>query len=156
MSEETQIGMLSIIVVGHMGYITCTNFFVRQFNSQTNVGQLDVEQMGNETTDMDPILIPAYEETFSFNLFTSISLLLWGFLNIYVFLSTHVWRSTSVKQRAMKSLSSVCPSVCLSVTKFSQDWIIGLFWAQRSKSGLKWGFLPFSQVCLIIFLLNCI
>ena len=26
----------------------------------------DVEQMGKRATDMDPILIPAYEETFSF------------------------------------------------------------------------------------------
>ena len=26
----------------------------------------DVEQMGKRATDMDPILIPAYEETFPF------------------------------------------------------------------------------------------
>ena len=32
----------------------------------------------------------------------------------------HVGHSTLVGQRPMKSLSSVCPSV----TKFSQDWII--------------------------------
>ena len=36
-------------------------------------------------------------------------------------------RSTLVWQHALKSLSLACPSVCLSVTKFSQDWIISLF-----------------------------
>ena len=35
-----KIGILSIIVVGHMGYVTFENFFVPQFNSQTNVGQM--------------------------------------------------------------------------------------------------------------------
>ena len=87
-------------------------------------------------------------------------------------------RLTLVWWRPMKSLSSICPSV----TKFSQDWIISFFdivrddswpWylvtdgARLSKKGLvaqiwaKWSpetrfFLPFSQVCLISFLLNCI
>ena len=39
--------------------------------------------------------------------------------------------STLVRQHPMKSLSticlSLCPSVCLSVTKFSKDWVISFF-----------------------------
>ena len=35
-----KIGILSIIVVGHMGYVIFENFFVPQFNNQTNVGQM--------------------------------------------------------------------------------------------------------------------
>ena len=34
------IGMMSIIVVGHMGYLACENFFFQQFNIQTNVGEM--------------------------------------------------------------------------------------------------------------------
>ena len=41
----------------------------------------------------------------------------------YFTLSPH----NNSSMRPMKSLSSVCPSVCPSVTKFSQDWIISFF-----------------------------
>ena len=34
------IGMVSIFVAGHMGYLTSEYFFIRQFNSQRNVGKL--------------------------------------------------------------------------------------------------------------------
>ena len=34
------IGMVCMIVAGHMGYLTCEYFFVRQFNSQRNVGKM--------------------------------------------------------------------------------------------------------------------
>ena len=90
-----------------------------------------------------------------------------------------------VGQPSMKSLLSVCPSV----TKFSQNWIIRSldhwiifdivhnswpwylvtdearflkkiwppeFGPNRTKSGPKWGFLPFSWVWIISFPWNCI
>ena len=41
-------------------------FFVGQCNSQTNVGKVGCRANGKTTTDMYPILISAYEETFSF------------------------------------------------------------------------------------------
>ena len=34
------IGTLNIIVIRHVGYLTCEYFFVQQFNSQTNVVQM--------------------------------------------------------------------------------------------------------------------
>ena len=46
----------------------------------------------------------------------------------YSFLHLHIGRSTLIGQRPMKSLSSVYPSVCPSVTNFSQNWIISFFW----------------------------
>ena len=91
-------------------------------------------------------------------------------LNLFFF--RFMWtigRSTLVKQRPIKSLLSICPSV----TKFSQDWIISFLWyctwwsltiiiywltssARWAKIGLKTIFLTFSYVWLIGFLWNCI
>ena len=45
----------------------------------------------------------------------------------YSMYSDTVGRSTSVEQHPMKSLSSVCPSIRPSVSKYLQDWIITFF-----------------------------
>ena len=46
--------------------------------------------MGRRTTNINPKL-HLIKRPFHFDLFTSILLLLWGLLNIYVFVSTHVF-----------------------------------------------------------------
>ena len=63
------IGMLSIIVVRHTGYLTDEYFFFFLSNSsiaRKMWNKRDAEQMGSWTNDMDQILIPAYEKIFSF------------------------------------------------------------------------------------------
>ena len=72
-------------------------FFFWQFNNHTNLDKWDVEQMRSQTAKMDPIHLSmsfhfnSRWRAFDFNLFTSISLLLWRLLNIYVFVSTYVF-----------------------------------------------------------------
>ena len=52
----------------------------------------------------------------------------WAYVAMWLFRRSEFdGRSTLVGQRPMKLLSSVYPSVNLSVTKFSQDWIISFF-----------------------------
>ena len=83
-------------------------------------------------------------------------------------------RSTLVGQRPMKSLSSLCPSVLLSLNfhkigslVFSDNWpwylvtgdarfLTKEFGPIGPKSSSKWGFSPFSQVRFISFPLTCI
>ena len=73
------IGMLSIIVFRHTGYLTdefvlfCffVVVFLGFFLSNSSIARKmwnkrDAEQMGSWTNDMDQILIPAYEKIFSF------------------------------------------------------------------------------------------
>ena len=54
------IGMLSFIVVGDMGYATCELFLSGSSIFRQMLDKWNVEQMGSRTSDMDPILIPAY------------------------------------------------------------------------------------------------
>ena len=60
------IGMMSINVVGHMGYLTCEHFFPDSSIVRQMSDKLDVEEIGSWETDLDTLLIPACEVIFSF------------------------------------------------------------------------------------------
>ena len=58
--------MISINVVGHMGYLTCEHFFPDSSIVRQMSDKLDVEEIGSWETDLDTVLIPACEVIFSF------------------------------------------------------------------------------------------
>ena len=51
------IGILSIIVVGHIEYLTSEKKFIQHFNSQ-KPDEWDVEQIGSWKTDLDAVKRP--------------------------------------------------------------------------------------------------
>ena len=70
--------MLSFIVVGDMGHATCELFLSGSSIFRQMLDKWNVEQMGSRTSDMDPILIPAYKKR---NLF----ILIWLQVSLYCF-----------------------------------------------------------------------
>ena len=115
------------------------------------------------------------------SIFFRISCNFMQYIRLHPFFKYLIWTLDVSRRSPMKSLSSIClplsafRSVCLSVTKFSQDWILSFFltlytmiaehdearflkkiWrpqfgSSELKLGLKLGFLSFSQVWFISF-----